>query len=96
MFRYSGFVRAMESAGLSVEHDLVTWGDGPAEKYVLSFVNSVSNTYEFTAIFACVDTIRYLAPSSHRKIRYHIKRCSLASAMILPVISTAYHCSVTF
>ncbi|MFS1917711.1 MULTISPECIES: substrate-binding domain-containing protein [unclassified Vibrio] len=53
--RYSGFVRAMESAGLSVEHDLVTWGDFDSEKSSQAVRQLVSNSHEFTAIFACND-----------------------------------------
>lgn len=53
--RYSGFVRAMESAGLSVDHDLVTWGDFDSEKSSQAVRQLVSNNHEFTAIFACND-----------------------------------------
>lgn len=53
--RYSGFVRAMESAGLSVDHDLVIWGDYDSEKSSQAIRQLVSSNHEFTAIFACND-----------------------------------------
>ncbi|MGF1696201.1 substrate-binding domain-containing protein [Vibrio lamellibrachiae] len=53
--RYAGYVRAMESAGIEINHELVLQGDFNSEQSSDSIRKAVSANKSFTAIFASND-----------------------------------------